>query len=340
MIKPFQNRMRLKQTNNWVVFLVLLWTGIAGILLMPCDAQARVSYPLKGSIDLTAQAVDVSLSLDSESSIQLLTKKQPENFAISLKFNHIQIEKFVISTSLEAAFQQVLETDNSSTWKGKWWTRYSLVNFQPIRELSGELQLKSEELTFTNTVVGPLLLQGKIEIVSPNHFSSEVLFQDVDLETLMKWWLKNKESVFGGTISGKLGISGDINNVMLNSKFIVEDVTYKQYSYDKIEASFSGRFPNVVISDCVVTMPEGFEVNLNGPFDLSDQENYKNQILALSRNLLIDESDSALKWTFKGVDDNQSGKTEIKYMRRKNEFFGKGPVNDENFIGLERSLEF
>lgn len=304
----------------------------------PHRSEASISYPLKGSIDLTNQAIDVSLGITKDSFVHLIGKKKERNYALSLSFDHIQTSRWMFSTSLEATFDKV--SDDGKDWKGKWWTRYSLVNFQPIQELSGEIEVNKGKLLFTNTILGPITLQGQVHLKAPYRFSTQALVQDIDLETLMKWWLKKKKNPYGGTVSGKLMLTGNIDHVLLKGDFVATNIIYKEWAFDKIELAMEGLYPNVLISNCDVYLPDGPQVKLSGPFNLSDEDNYKNQIAALSRKLSLGGGDSGLKWTVQGDSEDPSKKTEIKYMRRPNDLFGQRNQEEENFFGVERKLEF
>jgi len=78
-----------------------------------------------------------------------------------------------------------------------------------------------------------------------------------------------------------------------------------------------------------------------GTINLLDKKNFRRQIASLARKPVIVDDNHNLEWTFRRIEsDNESGITELKYLRRKKNDIHSLSDNQGDMLGIERILEF
>ena len=103
--------------------------------------------------------------------------------------------------------------------------------------------------------------------------------------------------------------------------------------------NFEGIYPLMTLVDSTGAKPDGLTFNINGNVDLSDRENFIQQVRALSKEAIVQKEGDNLEWTLKRVKSEDESKTELKYLKRQGN--GTGIVSDEeDMVGVERSIQF
>ena len=332
----------LMSIPKFLLFIIL-------IILVPKLVFAQKVFSFEGRIDLLKNEFNIVLDLDEKSSIAATARKISEtNYQFSVDVKHLKTPLFDLLSKIESSIE-IISTDSSSekifpgiALKGKVWSRYSLVDYKPIKELSGGFEIKNQRLYLTELSFGNLNCNGFIDLVQPYKLNLSLDLVNVSMSNFLNFWNTNKQYESSGTISGKIRASGTLDNLMLKGSLESRNGSVQKLDYNAISLNIEGIYPDLEITNSTISKSDGVSFTLNGPFDLSDRGHFKKQIKALTIAPLVSHSGSEGEWTIKRLNLEKSGITEIKYRLRKRDVLGAGILasDETDMLGFERTRKF
>jgi len=319
------------------------------IAMVPKFSFAENAIFFEGKIDLLKNEFTIVLDLDEKSSVSATARRISEtNYRFLVDVEHLKTPLFDLLSKIESSVE-VIKEDNTTranwtntTFRGKVWSQYSLVDYKPIRELSGGFEVKDQRLYLTELSFGNLNCNGYIDLIKPYKLNLTLDLLNVGMSDFLNFWSASKKYEASGAVSGKIKASGTLDNLALIGNLESRNGYVKQLNYDIIILNIEGVYPHMRIEHSTVSKSDGVSFTLNGPFDLSDRANFKKQIKALTIAPLVSGSGSEREWTIKRLDLEKSGVTEIKYRLRKGDALGIGTsASDEtDMFGFERTQKF
>lgn len=319
------------------------------VALVPKLSFAEKALSFEGKIDLLKNEFTVVLDLDEKSSIAATARRISEtDYRFLVDVEHLKTPLFDLLSKIESSVEVIKEDSISkampagTTFRGKVWSQYSLVDYKPIRELSGGFEIKDRRLYLTELSFGNLNCNGFIDLIRPYKLNLSLDLLNVGMSDFLNFWSAGKKFEASGTVSGKIKASGTLDNLALKGSLESRNGFVKKLDYDSILLNIEGIYPHMRIERSMISKSDGVSFTLNGPFDLSDRANFKKQIKALTIAPLVSGSGSEREWTIKRLDLKKSGVTEIKYRLRKGDVLGIGTsASDESdMFGFERTRKF
>jgi hypothetical protein len=246
---------------------------------------------------------------------------------------------FDVSSQIGSSLQIILDQERKI--KGEVWSQYSLVDYKPIRELSGTFEITKEKLMINQVVVDHMEVYGSVNLLPPFNVDLDLQLKAVDMETFLGFWMRNKVYVAVGDVYGKIKVSGQLSKPFLSGSLQSQDGVVGRRYFDSIHLNIEGLYPYMQIFDSVFSETGGLSYAFDGPLALDDLKNFKQQVKALNFSPVINESDSRIEWTIKKFQHSDDESTEIKYLRRKNIDSETATPNEQSDMwGVERTLKF
>lgn len=302
----------------------------------------------EGQIDLAKNEFNITLDLGEGSSVTAKAAMISDtNYHLSLDIGHLKTPLFDLLTKIESSVELVKGENGGNNifdtgLQGKIWSQYSLVDFKPINELSGRFEIKDKRLYVTALSVGNLAGEGYIDLVAPHGLDATVHLQGVDMKDFLNFWGSGKEHDSSGDVFGLIKVSGSLDRFALKGNLESRNGFVQKLDYHAIVLNIEGIYPRMRIARSLVSKSDGVSFTLDGPFDLSDKENFKKQIKALTLAPLVSDSGSELEWTIKRLNPEASGMTGLKYHFKKGDALGTGPSAGDgiDMLGIERKKKF
>ena len=274
-------------------------------------------------------------------------KISEKDYQFSLGAEHLKTPLYDLLGKIESSVEVVRKSGSAQifpgaplTLRGKIWSQNSLVNYKPIRELSGRFEIKDNQLFLHSLSFGNIVCQGRAGLVSPYKLDLKAVLYEVDMEDFLNFWVRGKEYESRGTVSGGIGISGTLGSPVLKGSLESHNGFIESLEYNRIYLNAEGVYPKMQIVHSTISKSDGVSFSLEGPFDLSGQENFKKQIRALTFAPLVSDSVSERAWTIKRLRQKGTGATEVKYLLRKGDHGGISPAKESDMLGIERTVKF
>ncbi len=327
----------------------VLVTGYIFTMLFVPRAFANVIVTFHGQVDFTQKQFDVTLDFPSSARGLPEDNKQPsvaisgakvsdKDYRFSLDIDHLRTPICDLLSKIESSIEvdpQAADNDTPAV-RGEIWSQNSLVDYKPVRELTGQFEIKDSQLMLKSLSFGNLSCQGSLELVYPYKMDMKVLLHDVAMKDFLNFWVRNKEYKTFGTVSGEIGVSGTWDKIGLKGSLESHEGYVEELEYNSIHLNAQGVYPQLQIGQSMISKSDGVSFMFSGPIDLSDQDNFKKQIGALVLAPLVSDSASEKEWTIKRLNQPNSGATEIKYLLRKDEKSNES----SGMIGVEQTMSF
>lgn len=315
------------------------FSGFIFLFANICFADVRLSF--QGQLDLKEKTIDLALNIAPGTTIVAKAyQKSDKDYYFSVDLNHIKTPLFDVSSKLESTVKLISEKGLNDFIRGKISSQYSLVDYQPLGELSGEFEIKNNILQLTDFSFGHVVCNGTVDLEKP--FKTDLVFNLslIDMKDFINFWVKSKEYESTGDVSGKIWAVGPLNNLLLRGELKSSSGFVETLKFNNLTLNIEGVYPKMQIAKSMFSEMQGMSYTYEGPIDLSDHENFKNQIKALNIAPVVIDSDSRREWTIRSLtEDDSPATTEIKYLLRKDALGSKEEKGTE-MLGIERKVEF
>ena len=340
----------------------IIFIFCALIFIFPLSSSAEILFSFVGQMDLLNKQMKLMvLDAPSETSTSLneyphfsLLDKQPENsllasveratpsdYRLSFNVEHFKTFLFDLSSNIESSIEVIEPSAGAGrSINGKFWSQYSLIDYKPGGDISGEFEIRDGKVYIHSMSLGDLTCQGYVSFLDPYQVDMAVNLKEMNLDSFLDFWIKNKEFQSSGTVSGEIQITGDFHHPFLKGNLAASEGTIKKLNFNKLFLNAQGPYPQLEITKLTIHQNDGLSFEMEGPFDLSDRKNFKKQIDALTMSPLVQHSESESQWTIKHLEDREAGSTEIKYHLRKDKNAGSFSTENSDMLGIERTIDF
>jgi hypothetical protein len=316
-----------------IIFLVFFFT--------PSILFASTQITFQGQIDFSRKSVNVFLrqNQDSHLTIQAFQASKTD-YKFSVSANKMQTSSFNFSGDIEGAVAFVADSPGGAIWRGEIRGDNALVNQKPLERILGQFEFKNKRLYLHSLSLGNIITKGFVDMFAPYKVDLDLNLVAVDLDQFLNFWVRKKSYLSEGSVAGEIKVSVTLDRPYLKGSLESFNGFIKKLYYDTIYLNCEGYYPHMQIANSTISERNGMSYTLEGNFDLSDHENYKNQIKALDVSPLVSNEPGASEWTIKRIQDEESGITELKYLLRDRLSPGSSVQEDADMIGFERKMEF
>ncbi len=318
---------------------ILLSGWIVVLWLFPPLAEATVLLPFKGDVDFKQKKIFVTVSPAAQNPLNLQIMQTAENqYKISAYLDHWRIAFFDVTTTLESTVQ--VRKDKNSL-QGELLGKDVLINNESAPNLLGRFDIQKDKLQIRSLTLGSIGCEGVIQILHPQQMNLFLKIAGMELRDFIFFISGERlESTVEGFVDGRVKIAGPLNRSLLRGKLLSTGGVIEDFPYQKILLNLQGSYPFIYLSDSNVIHGDGLRFDIAGQIDLSDTENFRKQIAALTKEPVIDREGSAMEWTLKSLpNQDNSGATEVKYRLEKDDFDHTSEKGSA-MLGVQRKLEF
>jgi len=326
----------------------MTWKCIVGLLIVlalsPGSAGAEMLFSFDGSVDFQQQLLSVTIHLQDNNAITAeVDMASAEHFGVKVVINHLRIRAFDISTELDCALEVMSgENEVEPFLCGTVRSRYSLINYKPVQELSGYFKIQGGRLYLESVQWGSFFCDGYIGLSLPRDVKLALKFDDArasDISVLMG--CSGEEAELSGTIRGTLNISGFLDRAVVAGQLTAYDGFLGVFEYDVVRLNFEGLYPTVQVSDSSFTGADGLSFNLQGSVDLRESCDFQQGVSSLRMSPLVYERGDVSEWTIRRrEEENSVRRSELKYRVRQHDTTGMSLEEDDGMLGVEGSIQF
>lgn len=319
------------------------------IAAAPADGHSGGVFPFEGRMDLSDSEVTMVLDLDGQGSAAARAQKlSGTEYRFSLDVDHLKTPFFDLTSRIESSVEIIRGTDDSraapggAVVRGEVWSRYSLVDYKPVRELSGRFEVRDKRLYVTSLSFGNFGCAGYVDLAPPHKFDLVLHLAGVGMNDFLSFWTGGEKYESSGAVSGEIKASGTLERLALKGSLESRRGFVRKLDYDVISLNVEGVYPHMQIVNSIISRSDGASFTLDGPFNLKDKDNFGKQIKALTLAPLVRDSGTEMEWTIKRLNPQDSGTVELKYRYKKGDALETGPSagNGIDMLGVERTRKF
>jgi hypothetical protein len=259
-----------------------------------------------------------------------------------LKLDHVKTPWFDISSNIYGGWKFIGGKGrkwnvHSDVIQGKIKSYYTLVDYKPFRDLEFIFQAEKDMLIMQKIIFGPLSGKAAMTLDRPHILDGKLELTDYNLADFLSFWIPQRKHDSGGSLDASIRFQGTPDKLYLRVRSESYDGFIKHFNFEKMLLNFNGVYPRLYISDANVMDRGGMSFSIIGPLDLSQKNNIKQQIEALTVTPLVVDSERKSEWTIRRFEDEgETSITSFKAFLNKSEI----GVGDTGMIGVERKIEF
>ena len=310
----------------------------------PVDSFSKDIFSFDGRVNVEKEQMEFQLDFSGGGSIAVKSEMQDDRkLSLQLDVEHLK----AFQSDLSSEFKGLIEFSRKEKKSidavfGKLWSQYTLLNYRPIRELSGQFELKNKKLYLRSFSVGNVAFNGYVDLVSPYNLDLVFNLAMIEMNDFLDFWMKDRKYDSGGLVSGTIGVAGNLSKLFLKGRLESHDGFIKKIAFNSLYLNLNGFYPRLEVVNSTISEKDGLSFAFSGPIDLSDKKNFKKQIKALTFLLDVKGTDSEAEWTIKKYNKEKGSfdTTELKYFLQKNPVSGLLSNEDAGVLGVERRISF
>ncbi len=314
-------------------------TAILLTLMAVSPVHAQKNCPFTGNLDFRKKELTLNVSPASAGSLTLtVNQAAQDNYNLSLSMDHWKAPGLDISTQLKSLIAVMVDPENSRLrMTGDILSQYTLVNYKPVRELSGNFHFENRVLYLDSLAIGGIRAGGKLELISPFKMDVSLNLKEIRMDDFLKFWGAQDDLRSDGFVSGNIHVTGAIGSPFLKGTLESRDGFVDELHYSSIILNVAGAYPVLYLNDSSVAQSDGMAFNLEGPFNLANRDHFDAEVAGLRTLPVISENAQAREWTLKR--DGEASGGELKYIMR-NEKENNVSRQGSDLMGVQRSIKF
>jgi hypothetical protein len=321
----------------------LLLVLLGGVIFMPPAVEAATVCTFIGQIDFRNKEVQLEVAFSEKEKVVSSFKVTGNSAYLNAQIEHLKISQADLSTNLEGSFNFERNAEGRiKNLDGVIWSRYSILNHKPFKEIVGSFHLKDGKLSIDKLTWAEAGLSGWLDLKPP--FDGELAIEITDMEISELAPLagvKTEKLLLSGLVSGRLRLTGRLLGAMQmkgqlrSSKGQVED-----FIYHDANLNFSGPYPALDIVDSAISDEQGYIYNLVGRFNLLEINNFTSSQHQIKVSPFSEQDFRSQSWTIKREGMGQDSELEFGYRLkpdRPSQILSEGT---EGMLGVERKHKF
>ena len=290
----------------------------------PFSANAKGLCSFKGNVDFAENQFNIKFDCEDKATINAqLSSEAKDELYFKAKIEHLKLSFLDISTVLESVIKLVKEEKGPGRYyQGDVRSQYSLIDYKPVPELSGNYEIRNGRLFLRSLRWGGVQCQGYLGLLPPHDLDLTVQVEDIRSNDFFK---------LIGLPEEELNISGYIEGV------------FADLEYDNIILNFEVVYPFILITDSVIAQTNGLIFQMEGAVSLiqKDAKTVQEELARLKMSPIVDESMERREWTIKRKSkEGSSSMTEFKYRMQKSGYLNRPFEEQPDILGIERSIQF
>ena len=293
-------------------------------------------------MDLSKNELGLILHLDEESFLRAnIQKISAANYQLLLNVEHLKNASVFLSDNIESTLSIIQGSDGVDRLiSGKIWSQNSSLSTPTAHHLTGDFEIRDNKIYFNDFSWGSLDGEGRVDLTYPYKVDFHLKLSALDINSFLDFWGGGRDFSSAGEVSGEIKISGAINQISLKGSLESYDGFVSELKYNSLYLHVEGTYPNLQIAHSTVSQADGMSFSFEGPFALNDPKNFKKQIEALTISPLVSNSAVASEWTIKRTKNENEQTSELKYFLRKDENVDSHLKEDQNLLGVMKTVEF
>jgi hypothetical protein len=316
-----------------------LFLAVALAALWPSPGWARTVVPFSGTVDLRSHMASLNFGWKDKEELSLtITCPSPQSYHLSLDISHLKTALGDIAAVVEGDLALTGDSPDKRELSGQFRSRYTLLNYIPVRDLSFKFALRERKFYVYNLSIGAFSGRGDIAFDNDRRINFTVDLLPLDLEeagSFLGLDGKKGSMTLTGVATGVVNLNGPLDRPDIKGRLAFYNGRLKAFNYDNIVLDFEGTWPLVRLKDSLITQAEGFSFKFKGVLDLSDLASLGTQVRMFQKIPIVSVDKAKREWVFKRQRDGRDLKTEMKYFLLKDDRGDTGAV-----LGVQKSLEF
>ena len=308
--------------------------------LSVAQADAKELFTFDGTIDLSSRQFKIDVDFADESFIRAKGLRMSDaDYTLNVDIEHVKSPFFDLSSQIQGNLAIAPTGDVVPKVSGQLSSQYSLLDYKPTKELSGQFEIKDNKLFFKSLSFANVAWTGFVEYVQPYKLDMVLEMDKLAMPRFLDLWVPNNHFDSSGTVSGEIRLLGSLNELQMRGNLQAYDGYIESLKFDEIHLTAAGLYPNIEVSQTVISKTDGMSFIVNGPVNISSASNFKKQIEALNVSPLVNQTASKAEWTIKRLrGGSDSATTEFKYLLRNDQ--SSLAADESALLGVERKLEF
>ena len=304
------------------------------------SSRAKQDFTFEGSLDFSRHIHSFRLDAGQDSFVSFdVTEADKDVYKATLKAEHFQTPMFNLTSELESVIHVKEDAVGETVFEGSLRSQYSLIDFKPVKEVTGRFSVKNDELLIQFLEIGQVGCNGRVNLKAPYDVDLNFKMASLPLPMFLDFWVDELTIESSGYVSGQIEAIGQLDELLLRGRIEGSDGHIDDLNFDSFLLNAEGNFPLLLISESRVAEKGGMSFTVEGPFDLSKQDTFEQQAEELALAPIVQTSESKTEWTIKSVGE-QGAKTELKYLKRKDSEQGRSSEEDLDMLGVQRTMEF
>lgn len=335
--------------------IVKVW-GIGGVCLLSfcinsnCFAISNKTFD--ATIDFCRKDLSFVVDLNEQGKVLVSGNVEGDTYTINFTLRHLKFGKSDLSTDFYTSGIIVKTKEGLvEAIKGKAWTQTSLLNFKPLKEFLAEYEITKAGLIINSLSWAGLEVKGQIttsdiQAVSLKSFSDAAA--DLSL-TIKEMGLKELAGLLGvsqetvaleGMVSGQVHISGPAGALKIEAELSARDGKVSKVDFKTATINAQGLWPVLRFSSAQINDIGGIIYQLKGRFNLKELADFnspEHQVTVYSSNNAMRFQDWVIR---RGLDSRGQDVVEAEYNLEKNQALKMRIKDQEEIVGLEKSVKF
>lgn len=313
-------------------------------LLGLASSEAGTLVNFQGNANVVEKKLNLNLRFQDNSFLAAeFTPISEKSFYFKGTIDHLKTPLFDISSELKGTMDVVLDEKTAQPFlRGTIESKYSLLNYKPVKEVRGFFEIRNERLYLKNLSAGGFVFEGYLGFLPPFDLGLTIQMTGVSTDELSMISVMSgcpETSLISGMTSGRIYLSGFSDRMMIRGKIAAFGGSLQGLAYDNIVVNFDGMYPNIQITESMITEENGLSFHLEGQLNLTNHCNLLEGLTALKMSPLINENSLHREWTIKRQQDTQTSATEFKYRLQKQDHSADTQDNSD-MLSVERSIKF
>lgn len=320
----------------------ILFSSLLIVLLLPA-AKSEAVCVFSGIADFKNKDFQLGLDFGAQDKITNRLKFEGEGVFLSSQLERLKIGSADLTTNIETSLYA--ERDDGGKIdkvRGLVWTRYTLFNRKPFKELAGSFIIEDGKLIFDRLNWAELNFSGWLDLLGPFNLDITVEITDMDLNDLsLLLGLKLDEAVsLSGLVSGKVRLSGYFKRLQIRGSLRSAEAQVGDFSFRNAAINFRGQYPVVDIDNSDIRDENGIVYSLSGKFNLRQINKFSSGQHRITVTPFSDDASALKGWTIRRIEDlGNDSQLEFGY-RLKSKTPAQVYSNPEGILELERTHKF
>ncbi len=307
---------------------------LANDLVLP-----RAVIAFSGVLDLKAEKVALTLGGEGPGAVALeFSRPAGGRYDFKADIRHVTTSWGDVAAVVSGRFELVGADPLSRELEGEVSTRYTLLNYKPVRDVYLKFAVRQRHLIIDPLWFGALSAHGQVGLMGPYDIDMTLDLLSADLDGL--WAMLRgygmKTPPLSGIITGSLTLQGSWAEPLVAGHLAAYNGRMKDLSYDVIDLRFGGTYPVIRFQDGKVLFSDGPSFRIAGSVDLGDLTRLGTQVRQLKREFIVSEGEDERTWAFR-LNTSDGHATRLKSFVSGN---ADGRDQGERVIGLEKHIGF